>query len=203
MKEMDIESLLFGATGGQRTDIVAGDLLIAEPLMEESIFRRSVVMVLDADIKKGYMGLVLNHQTPLSMRDLIPDWTYGERIPLFAGGPVDLERLFVLHTMGDSFEGSREILPGLYIGAKIDEVVSYVNLGGEIDGRLRFFLGYSGWEANQLGNEVLHNTWAVGRYQKNADILSETGNDYWRREVERLGNGYRSWLTVPTDAMLN
>lgn len=94
---MDIESLLFSRPDASRTDISKGDVLVAEPLMQEGIFRRSVILILDADVSSGYMGLVLNHKTSLSMQDLIPKWEGGKRVPLFAGGPVDLERLFMLH----------------------------------------------------------------------------------------------------------
>lgn len=202
MKELDLESLLFGS-GGQRTEIASGDVLIAEPFMEESIFKRSSILMLEADRARGYMGLVLNHQIPLSMRDLIPGWKFGELVPLFAGGPVDLDRLFMLHTLGDRFSGSRELFPGLYVGARIDDVVGYVEGGGEVDGCLRFFLGYSGWGTDQLENEVLHNTWAIGRHEDADVLLHGSGNEYWRRQVEHLGDDYRSWLTVPVDAALN
>jgi|InofroStandDraft_1065614.scaffolds.fasta_scaffold01600_15 putative transcriptional regulator len=200
---MDIESLLFSRPDASRTDISKGDVLVAEPLMQEGIFRRSVILILDADVSSGYMGLVLNHKTSLSMQDLIPKWEGGKRVPLFAGGPVDLERLFMLHTLGDVFKGCKEILPGIFVGANMDDVVEYVDSGGEVEGRMRFFLGYSGWQSNQLESELLGKSWALERHEPASALLQGTGNAYWRRQVARLGDSYRSWLIVPQDAAHN
>ena len=200
---MDIESLLFSRPDASRTDISKGDVLVAEPLMQEGIFRRSAILILDADVSSGYMGLVLNHKTSLSMQDLIPKWEGGKRVPLFAGGPVDLERLFMLHTLGDVFKGCKEFLPGIFVGANMDDVVEYVDSGGEVEGRMRFFLGYSGWQSNQLESELLGKSWALERHEPASALLQGTGNAYWRRQVARLGDSYRSWLIVPQDAAHN
>jgi putative transcriptional regulator len=66
----------------------------------------------------------------------------------------------MLHTLGDVFKGCKEILPGIFVGANMDDVVEYVDSGGEVEGRMRFFLGYSGWQSNQLESELLGKSWA-------------------------------------------
>ncbi len=204
MEEFDLQSLLFGSSDGQNMEIKKGDLLISEPLMEESIFKRSVILMLTVSEKNGCMGLVLNHLIPYYLSDILPDIKFGKDIPLFAGGPVDLERLFILHTLGDSvFRGSQELLPGIYIGATLKDVVNYINEGGEIEGKLRFFLGYSGWNPNQLESEVLNNFWVVKSDSHSDNLFYGHGDRYWRREVKHLGRAYRSWLTIPSDSSMN
>lgn len=200
---MNIETLLFSRPDAPRTNITQGDLLLAEPLMDEGIFRRSAVLILDADAAAGYMGLVMNHKTSLTLQDLIPKWERGRRVSVYAGGPVDLQRLFMLHTLGTLFKGSKEVLPGVFVGANMDDVVKYVDSGGETEGLMRFFLGYSGWDSNQLESELLRNSWAVGRHEDASMLLKGAGNGYWRRQVKRLGDSYRSWLLVPEDAAHN
>lgn len=198
---MDIESMIY------KDPVIVnprmGDILIAEPLLAEPYFKRAVILLLDEDDKGGYMGLVLNRETPVTLLDLFPDWEAGANVPVYCGGPVEADRLFMLHTLGDRFEGSLEIADGLYVGASLDEIIEYVNTHASTEGSLRFFLGYSGWADGQLTSEILRNTWALNPSPDTSDILIGAENLYWRREVERLGEKYRSWLIVPSDPSYN
>lgn len=219
---MKLDSLLdFKDT---QSPIFPGDLMIAEPLMRDEIFRRAVVLVLDApgDDKEqnraaadaelfdeaGIMGLVLNNKSQYTMANLMPDWEEGERVPLFIGGPVELERLFMLHTLGDLFPGSTEIADGIFVGGKLEDIVAYINEGGQIEGRMRFFLGYTGWGSGQLQQERDAKVWAhssekIRTTEDSPQLLRGSGNSFWRREVERLGSEYHNWLNVPQDPAEN
>lgn len=176
-----------------------GDFLLAEPLLKEEFFNRAVVLVLDVDSDNGVMGLTLNKSTTFRLSDIIEGWEYGRRIPLYCGGPVDTQRLFMLHSLGELFPGSLEICPGIFVGGRLDDIVAYINDGGVIEGKMRFFLGYSGWGNDQLRRELKENVWAMTRRNDGSmcDILRGQDNAFWRREVERLGSRYRSWLIVP------
>ncbi|MBO4966020.1 MAG: YqgE/AlgH family protein [Muribaculaceae bacterium] len=176
-----------------------GDFLLAEPLLKEDFFSRAVVLILDFDANNGIMGLTLNKLTSLTLADIIKGWEQGQRIPIYCGGPVDTERLFMLHSLGDKFSGSVEICPGIFVGGKLDDIVNYINEGGVIEGKMRFFLGYSGWGSGQLQDELENDTWALVHRADDSleDILRGQDNAFWRREVERLGPRYRSWLIVP------
>ncbi len=198
---MDLESIIY-----KDPTIVnpqKGDLLIAEPLLDEPYFKRSVILLLDEDNNQGHIGLALNKITPVSLQDLFPDWKAGAEVPVYSGGPVEADRLFMLHTMGDRFEGSMEVSPGLYVGAKLDDIIDYINNNRYADGNIRFFLGYSGWSKGQLTSEILKNTWALNPNPGHTDVLTGAEDLYWRREVRRLGEKYRSWLLVPSNPAFN
>ncbi len=198
---MDLESIIY-----KNPTIVnpqKGDLLIAEPLLDEPYFKRSVILILDEDNNQGHIGLALNKITPVSLQDLFPDWKAGAEVPVYSGGPVEADRLFMLHTMGDRFEGSMEVSPGLYVGAKLDDIIDYINNNRYADGNIRFFLGYSGWSRGQLTSEILKNTWALNPNPGHTDVLTGAEDLYWRREVRRLGEKYRSWLLVPSNPAFN
>ncbi|GFI39335.1 hypothetical protein IMSAGC016_01111 [Muribaculaceae bacterium] len=198
---MDLESIIY-----KDPTIVnpqKGDLLIAEPLLDEPYFKRSVILLLDEDNNQGHIGLALNKLTPVSLQDLFPDWKAGAEVPVYSGGPVEADRLFMLHTMGDRFEGSMEVSPGLYVGAKLDDIIDYINNNRYADGNIRFFLGYSGWSRGQLTSEILKNTWALNPNPGHTDVLTGAEDLYWRREVRRLGEKYRSWLLVPSNPAFN
>lgn len=199
---IDIDEFLYGGGSGSKSP-TKGCILLAEPMMTEPVFERSAVLLLDTDREKGDLGLVLNKPTGTTLRDILPEWQGGEDVMLFQGGPVDWRRLFMLHTMGDYFTGSEEIIPGLYVGGDIDEIVAYVSSGLPVEGRLRFFMGYSGWTCDQLQSEILRNSWAVVSPERGDDLLCGEGDQYWRREVEKLGESHRSWLTVPPKIWLN
>ena len=198
---MDLESIIY-----KDPTIVnpqKGDLLIAEPLLDEPYFKRSVILLLDEDNNQGHIGLALNKITPVSLQDLFPDWKAGAEVPVYSGGPVEADRLFMLHTMGDRFEGSMEVSPGLYVGAKLDDIIDYINNNRYADGNIRFFLGFSGWSRGQLTSEILKNTWALNPNPGHTDVLTGAEDLYWRREVRRLGEKYRSWLLVPSNPAFN
>ncbi len=198
---MDLESIIY-----KNPTIVnpqKGDLLIAEPLLDEPYFKRSVILLLDEDNNQGHIGLALNKITPVSLQDLFPDWKAGAEVPVYSGGPVEADRLFMLDTMGDRFEGSMEVSPGLYVGAKLDDIIDYINNNRYADGNIRFFLGYSGWSRGQLTSEILKNTWALNPNPGHTDVLTGAEDLYWRREVRRLGEKYRSWLLVPSNPAFN
>lgn len=198
---MNLHNLLYNNLSSAEPE--RGRLLISDPMMEEAHFRRSVVMILDRDADKGHLGLTLNKSTSITLGDIIPGWQPGEKIPVFCGGPVDLERLFLLHTLGDIIEDATEVSPGIFVGGDVERILQYIEDGGETEGRLRFFLGYSGWSQGQLETEIARHSWAVAEAGDARGLLSGAENSYWRRNVKRLGESYRSWLVVPPDPMDN
>lgn len=200
---MELSSLLFNHS--YPDDPKRGSLLIAEPFMKGDVFSRSVILILDVEQDQGHLGLELNKCLSVDLSDLIENLETERKIPVFRGGPVDSSRLFMLHTLGEEFRDSSEILPGLFVGGSLEDVYEYLSEGGETEGKIRFFLGYSGWTKGQLRSEIDHQVWALnneGFVDANL-LLTGKGNSYWRREVERLGSGYRSWLIVPRDPKLN
>ena len=198
---MNLKNLLYD----YNPDIVPerGSLLISAPMMDEAFFCRSVVMILDIDRGRGHLGLVMNKPTHLTLKNLMPEWEKGGDVPVFCGGPVDNQRLFMLHTLGDLFDGASEVIPGIYVGGNIENIVDYIDSGGEIEGKMRFFLGYSGWSKDQLEMEKENHSWAIDLHPDASGLLRGEGNSYWRREVKRLGEKYRSWLMVPQDPSYN
>ncbi|MDE7110142.1 MAG: YqgE/AlgH family protein [Muribaculaceae bacterium] len=181
---MDLNNLLYKHT--DKIEPGRGKLLIAEPMMEEVFFRRSVVLLLDEDTDGGLLGLTLNKTTELTLHDIMPELGFGEDITVYCGGPVDMERLFMLHTMGDTFGECLQVSPGLYVGGDFHKIVDYLKSGGEVEGKIRFFIGYSGWRGGQLADEIENHSWAVGIPEGGEILLQSEENEFRRREVSRL-----------------
>ena len=125
-----------------------GKILISEPFLCDETFGRSVVLLVD-HTSEGSMGLIMNKQLPLLVNDVVKEFKYLEDIPLYKGGPIGTDTLFYLHTLSQ-LPGALPVSNGLYLNGDFDALKKHILQGNEIIGKVRFFLGYSGWESNQL-----------------------------------------------------
>ena len=198
---MDLKDILFSDLPVSTPH--CGSLLVSEPLMDDKYFSRSAILVLDEPEDGGHFGLILNKPTEMTLHDLMPEWEAGSKVPIYCGGPVDLQRMFLLHTLGKELGSEIEVLPGIFVGADLDKIIEYIENGGKVDGKLRFFLGYCGWSPGQLAGEINAKTWAVNALPQCQNLIKGEGVDYWSREVKDLGEDYRGWLVVPTNPSLN
>lgn len=184
-------------------DPESGNLLIAEPLVDEGCFQRSTVLIIDHDSESGTMGLVTNRMCNLKLADIVNGIMVKEEIPVYVGGPVHTERLYYIHRYGALIPNAVEVVPGLWVGGDFSHICSLIKEGVTIEGRIRFFVGYSGWEKGQLRGELDRFGWAVGTIDDVEDIFTLKENEAWRRAVGSLGPRYRVWLNFPTDVQMN
>lgn len=198
---MELENLL--RKEPSTVDPQPGELLIAGPMIGDPHFSRTAVMILDKPENAGHFGLVLNRKSNYMLSEAFDGIEGGENIPLFQGGPVELDRLFMLHNLGDKIDKSIRIADGLYMGGDSDQLLDMIENGILSTENVRFFLGYSGWEENQLTSEILDHTWAINTHPNFNILFKGYGESYWRERVEELGPEYRSWLNVPGHPQLN
>ncbi|ERI85482.1 YqgE/AlgH family protein [Bacteroides pyogenes] len=177
-----------------------GKVLISEPFLRDTTFGRSVILLIDHS-NEGSMGLIINKQLPLCLNDIIKELKYEDEIPLYKGGPVATDTLFFIHTLPD-ISGSLSINKGLYLNGDFDEIKKYILQGNKVNNRIRFFLGYSGWESDQLDSEIKENTWLISK-EDNAYLMREDIKDMWKRSLEKLGSKYETWARFPQVPTLN
>lgn len=177
-----------------------GKILISEPFLCDSTFGRSVILLID-HTPEGSMGLVLNKELPLLLNDLIKEFKYIQDIPLYKGGPVGTDTLFYLHTLQD-IPGALPIKKGLYLNGDFDTIKRYILQGNTISGAIRFFLGYSGWEEEQLATEIRENTWLISQ-EDNSYLMSGDIYQMWKRTLTKLGSKYEAWSKFPQVPSLN
>ncbi len=180
-----------------------GSLLVAEPFLREEHFNHAVILMVDCAKDADALGIVLNRGTNYTLNDLVE--SIGRHIPVYCGGPLAMDRLYFLHTLGDIIPDGREIENGLWLSGDFDAMVGYVRAGYPIEGHLRFFLGYSGWAPGQLDDELKAHTWAVTPPAEiaPAKLLSGDGDSAWHSAVRLLGKEYRGWLYHPQTPGLN
>lgn len=177
-----------------------GKVLISEPFLRDTTFGRSVVLLVD-HTQEGSMGLTVNKPLPLLLNDIIKEFKYIDDIPLYRGGPIGTDTLFYLHTLSD-IPGALPVNDNLYLNGDFNAIKKYVLQGNTIAGHIRFFLGYSGWECEQLKEEILENTWIISE-EGNSYLMNEEAPHMWKRALRELGSKYEAWSRFPQIPSLN
>jgi putative transcriptional regulator len=178
-----------------------GKVLISEPFLTGSMFGRSVVLLLE-HTDDGSMGLVINKQLPFTLNQIMHGLEYiDEEIPVYRGGPVSPDMLFFIHRF-PQISGALPRGDGLYLNGSFDEVKGCLLEGNPIRGNIRFFFGYSGWEAGQLDRELSENSWLVGDVTA-AEVLGEDADDMWKQSLNKLGAKYKMWARFPQYPLWN
>ena len=128
------------------------------------------------------MGLVLNKPLKLLLHEIVTGVKIEENIPVFCGGPVGAKSLFYIHNI-EEVPQSLKITKNLYLGGDFDWLMENLNAGLGLTGRVRFFLGYSGWDEGQLTEEINQQSWLVSKISTE-EILHLSGYDtLWARSM--------------------
>ena len=178
----------------------SGVLLIADPFLKDPNFIRTVVLVCEHQAD-GTFGFVINKKFEQTMDELIENFE-GYPIPVYYGGPVQLDTVHFLHQYPDEISGGVEILKGVFWGGDFNEVTELIK-SRKIDfNKIKFFIGYSGWGMDQLTNEINEKTWLTVAGTKKLIFLQEY-NDIWKESLKHLGGEFEMMINYPTDPQLN
>lgn len=180
--------------------LAAGRLLIAPPSLDDPHFRRTVVFLCDYD-DTGAFGLVLNRPLHLNASDLIQGFEEAD-LALRYGGPVQPDTLHMLHTEPGLLKGGDEVLPGVFWGGPYRELPELAALGLVSDATLRLFLGYSGWAAGQLEQEMSEDAWVLADARPE-DLFDTPPDALWASVLRRLGEPYAYLALFPENPSLN
>ena len=141
---------------------LAGQFLIAMPALTDPNFSRGVAMVCQHG-EDGAIGLLVNRMSEFSLGDVLEQMDLAcedpelSSTPVLLGGPVQPERGFVLHTGEGHWESSYRINAAWSVTTSRDILVAMAS--GEGPSRAVVALGYAGWDAGQLENELMDNSW--------------------------------------------
>jgi putative transcriptional regulator len=144
---------------------------------------------------------VLNNPSKISLFEIINDIPQSD-FPVYIGGPVAKNSVHFIHNIGNKIEGARKIGDGLYFGGDFDTVKKLIQEKNISKKNIRFFAGYSGWEDNQLKNEIKEKSWIL----KNSNTkicLEYTNSNLWSRIIKSLDQKYAIWTNMPVDPSLN
>ena len=181
-------------------DPASGILLISDPFLKDPNFMRTVVFLCDHQ-EQGSFGFVLNRKYENTIDELIPELA-GHKIPLFYGGPVQMDTIHFLHQYSEEIPGGQEVMKGIYWGGDFDKVVDMVR-NNEIDeNKIRFFIGYSGWSDGQLKNELEEKSWLTVKATRKL-VFHRDYKELWKDSLKQLGGDYEIMINFPIDPQLN
>jgi putative transcriptional regulator len=179
-----------------------GNILVSVPSARDFYFNRTVVLLVDYN-EKGSFGIILNKSLPITLQDIFKnDKKKHEGMPIFNGGPVEIDSLFALHTYGNLIKGSSQVTDELYFGGSPTELLQFIDDDSLDENLIRFYLGYAGWSDGQLELELKNKLWVIGQFQEKL-LFHNNDEICWKTAVESLGKKYNSWLNITKEPYLN
>ncbi len=136
--------------------------LIAMPAMVDSVFAKSLIYICEHN-EQGALGIVVNRPTNLTLAELFAQIQAPlnneelKKLPVHYGGPVQVDRGFVLHEPVGQWQSTLAINDKVGLTTSRD-ILQAVGLGKE-PRNLLVTLGYAGWTQGQLEHELSQNAW--------------------------------------------
>jgi len=179
-----------------------GTFLVASPRLLDPNFMHAVVLLCDHGPQGSY-GVIVNRRGEISLSDLGSDAPLlkGRADRVWFGGPVGVEQLQVLHGLGDTVPGSLAVLPGVRLGGD-PEVLNRALVGNGAAPATKFVVGYSGWGAKQLEEELREGAWVVCP-ANDRFVFDATPDTLWRRVLRARGGPYAELADIPPDPSWN
>jgi putative transcriptional regulator len=184
-----------GSSIAYSADHLANQFLLAMPGMVDPNFAGSVIYLFE-HTERGAMGLVINRPTELDMGALfekIEVKLEAEPVseqPVYFGGPVQIERGFVLHepTAEAAYSSSLAVPGGLTMTTSKDVLEAVATGSGP--SKFLMTLGYAGWSAGQLEEEITLNGWInvpLSQQQMVEIIFNTPSSQRYERTMGLLG----------------
>ncbi|SFU66131.1 putative transcriptional regulator [Pustulibacterium marinum] len=179
-----------------------GLLLVAEPsIIGDVSFNRSVVLLAEHGTL-GSVGFILNKPLDFKLSEIIPE-IEDDRFKVYNGGPVEQENLYFIHRIPQLIPNSIEIASGIYWGGDFESIIDLIAKGAVQISDIKFFLGYSGWAANQLNDELSASSWVVSKNNLHSSLIKKSSKNLWKEKIEELGGDYLLWSNAPEDPTFN
>ena len=178
-----------------------GQLLIAEPsLIGDTSFNRSVILLADHN-NEGSVGFIINKPLRYSIKDLVPE--IHANFKIYNGGPVEQDNLYFIHNVPELIPNSIEISNGIFWGGDFELTAQLINGGVIKKNNIRFFLGYTGWDAQQIEDEIHTNSWIISENISKNKIIGKSSSNFWKEKILELGGDYLIWSNAPENPVLN
>ncbi|MCO5249076.1 MAG: YqgE/AlgH family protein [Chitinophagales bacterium] len=178
--------------------VKAGDILLAEPFMNDPNFKRSVVLITEND-ETGTLGLVINKASLFRVNEVLPDFPKIQT-QVFMGGLIGLDKLNYLHSYPELIPESIKITDNLYWNGNFESLKKGIKDREILPHNIKFFIGYSGWGIGQLEDELKENSWIV---KKDYHGIFKDSRYMWKDILEGMGGEYKLMANYPENPSLN
>ena len=140
-------------------NIKAGIYFKSTDALIGSVFENTSILLVKHNTA-GSIGFITNRPLYKSLHDLI-EFNRSKPFPLMDGGPVNRERLFVLHKRPDLISGGEQITNDYYLGGNMEQVIKAINTEGANNQEIQLFIGYCGWDEGELEAEIEEGSWVL------------------------------------------
>jgi putative transcriptional regulator len=164
-----------------------GQFLIATPEMSDPRFREAVLVMIRHG-EDGAMAVMINRpagEQPLGrLLEALGESSDGVSgsVPIYLGGPVQMDLALVLHSSDYHRDGTRDVATGVAMTATPEVFRDIAKKTGPAKYLLAF--GYAGWAPGQIENEMLHNGWYTAPLDPKL-VFDEDRSRVWERAMER------------------
>ena len=174
---------------------VQGCVLLSDPFTPDPYFSRSAILLCRHN-KKETFGFVLTNYIEIDLHKL------AENMPeiitkISFGGPVEKDNLFYIHTFGKEIEGAEKIIDTLYFGGDYEMLFELIKADPKRINEVRFFIGYAGWDFEQLNNEMKDHSWIAVTNITEKEILSTSSDHFWKDCMTKQGSKFEMISNFP------
>ncbi len=141
------------------SDIKSGIYIKSTEALNGTFFEHTTILIVKHNDEES-LGFVTNIPFQKSLHELI-EFNQSKPFPLMDGGPVNREHLFVLHKRPDLIDGGEQVTNDLYLGGNMEQVIEAINVGGANNQEIQIFIGYCGWDAQELEAEIEEGSWML------------------------------------------
>lgn len=201
MSKRNSEENTFFEFGSGNQEPEKGDLLLSEPFLADPNFVRTVILLCEHN-EEGSVGFVINKPSSLRLGEIVQELE-GVELEVFIGGPVQQDSLHFVHRRGDLFEGAVEIREGLFWGGNFEQLILMAKTTPLLPEEFKFFVGYSGWAAGQLMDEMKMNSWIISRNVNLEQVFDTQTDRLWKGVLQAMGGKYKLMSNYPVDPRLN
>ena len=172
-----------------QSENLKNQLLIAMPNLDDPNFFHTVTLICDHG-DTGAMGIVINRPTDIKVGEVFEQMDINTRhqktaeSPVYVGGPVEEQRGFVLHSGSKGWDSTLNVAEGVSVTTSRDILEAMAR--GEGPEQTLIALGYAGWGAGQLEQEMLDNAWLTVPADK-AILFDLPPTQRWQAAADLLG----------------
>jgi putative transcriptional regulator len=141
---------------------LTGHLLIAMPAMLDPNFHRTVSYICEHS-DQGALGLIINRPLDMDFGEVMDQLDLSaarpgiSSQPILQGGPVELQRGFVIHQQPMEWDATVAVTDSIFVTTSQDILGAMA--AGSGPNKAQLVLGYSGWGPGQLEREITENAW--------------------------------------------
>lgn len=137
----------------------AGKFLNSTALLDETFFEKTQVFITEHN-EKGVIGFVFNIPFPNRFNEL-EEFKHSMPFPLYDGGPVDQEHMFFVHQRPDLIKDGTPVTGNICVGGDFEDAVRLINNKTISEKDIKLFIGYCGWNDQELEAEIAEGSWVV------------------------------------------